>query len=369
MKRTSLHLSFYLLAAMVLTVAEAVVAVASSQDRESQGAVLQKRPAKLVDDALPRIQRAQGENAVLELRQLQSDLRANYHKGEYADRETRKKLTSAILEQRSAMRAGDPAREQFDIEAVAILLTAGDETQTRNFVFDILDSGSERVRDSALIHMGAKSCAIPATALWGKIEELHRSGKLDQQRRLYTLERLDKERARPVVAEAIKAAQSKDDLLVVARVSEGFEDSTLTNELLKRAPNFGLDKPGGYDNGLRWIDNQSVARLLAVAKGEDLVRVVRFVAGRPCHPNFCLSIIRTRNLVDDPNPEIRATIAGYLGMMAHDLAIQPEAAEEILKGKLEKETDPRVLDALKRASEFIQRGKKNRSRVEGLQRK
>lgn len=238
-------------------------------------------------------------------------------------------------------RASDASRESLEARrgSLGLICARVDVPSSRNFVLGVLTDGGDEMRAEALRSLGSPK-GPRGPELDARLRALIAEGRLGSllPRALVALKG---PRAKPELTEIVKTSTDAALFQAAAVELQSFRDQKAMIPVLARMGELGFLEP---DADTSWIDGKLLAKRLDAAQGEETLKALAVVEADPMLTADCLPGLRRR--LDDEDVRVRKAAATLLGEAVLAENLEPHAAERLLTARLERETEPDVIQSM-----------------------
>lgn len=253
---------------------------------------------------------------------------------EPVDGETGEKLVKAVVGVLST--SPEESTEGLEIRrrATALIVGRTSTPESKEYALKVLAEGPRPLRDEVLRQLG-RAGGVRGPEFFAKVRELQAAGNVPESILPLALRRTGGVKAKPVLLELLAGTDSKKLVAGVAVALQDYRDPELVGPVLERLEQLGL-----LDEGVKmpWLSAPLLSQHLETADGARLRRGMLALRARPQLSKSMSS--RLEKGLSSPDAETRRVAAQAVKKAAAAKTLDVAAAESMLAGKVESETEP-----------------------------
>ncbi len=236
-------------------------------------------------------------------------------------------------------------------QAVDLIVSRTSSPASEAFASRLILEGSGPLRAAVLRKVGTRG-GLRSGEIYDLLLDLNEKGDLPYRELPEALRRLGGRKAFAPIQELF---WSSDDPAMIAHCAvslQNYHRTEVMEEILERLDETGILSKRGL---MPWIDRKAFGRFLKEAREDSVVRGLKAIGTRPSLIRGSLPVVERE--LESADPAVRRIAAAAIKKAVARRIIAAEKGEELLAGRLERETEPvlraELTGGLSLAREFL----------------
>ena len=270
---------------------------------------------------------------------------------------SREDLMHALITEYTKATGRDKETEKTKELIAELLAQHGSTSEAHQFVFKIIETEPENIRNQALAWLGSAD-GVSGDDAYDKVNEWVKKGIVNKNRCPSLLLRLNKKRAMPEILHLADTTMDREEFFYTALA---LQDSGAVGEMsrvYRRVRELKMDtKYKDYPDGLYWIDGKKMEAYLKQATGDDLIAVLDVISVTPSvvtHPMIDMFIDK----LNDSDSQIRLRVIKRLERASENPRFDSLKIEKAFESALNTETNQKIKEALSTSLRQVKRNEK-----------